>query len=202
MAIIPQKNLFSWKEVEAGSDLERLSLVFEVIGDERVMQVLEKKRKGKRDDYPIRAVWNSILSGIVYQHDSIESLRRELKRNGELRELCGFNPDSGDKAVPPKWVYTRFLKSLIKEQIEIDRIFNNLIEELKKLLPDIGEHLAIDSKAINSYAVGKKNPKDSSDSEADWGKKTYCGEREDGTLWEKVKSWFGYKVHLSRYYKV
>lgn len=91
---------------------------------------------------------------------------------------------------------------MIKEQIEIDRIFNNLIEELKKLLPDIGEHLAIDSKAINSYAVGKKNPKDSSDSEADWGKKTYRGEREDGTLWEKVKSWFGYKVHLSRYYKV
>ena len=83
MAIISQKNLFSWKEVEAISDLDlsavaqagRLSLVLEAIGDEGLMQILEKKRKGKRDDYPIRAVWNSILAGIVYQHVSIESFR-------------------------------------------------------------------------------------------------------------------------------
>jgi hypothetical protein len=26
--------------------------------------------------------------------------------------------------------------------------------------------------------------------------KAYRGQREDGTLWEKVKSWFGYKLHL------
>ncbi len=35
------------------------------------------------------------------------------------------------------------------------------------------------------------------DTDADWGKKVYCsGVREDGTAWEKVKSWFGYKLHL------
>lgn len=168
--------------------MDRLWLVLEAIGDERLMEVLEKKRKGKRDDYPIRAVWNSILAGIIFQHNSIESLRRELLRNGELRELCGFALNLGDKAVPPKWVYTRFLKKLIKEQVEIEKMFNKLIEELKKLLPDIGEHLAIDSKAINSFAVGKKDPEDSSDKEADWGVKTYRGKREDGRLWEKVKS--------------
>ena|SRR3989338_1854269 len=74
MAIISQKNLFNWKEVEASSDLDlsavaqagRLSLVLEAIGDEGLMQISEKKRKGKRNDYPIRAVWNSILAGIVY----------------------------------------------------------------------------------------------------------------------------------------
>jgi hypothetical protein len=32
--------------------------------------------------------------------------------------------------------------------------------------------------------------------DADWGKKTYHGQREDGTLWEKVVKWFGYKIHL------
>ena len=198
MAIIPQKNLFSWRQVEASSDLNRLKLVLEGIGDERLMWILEEKRKGRRDDYPIRAVWNSVLAGIVYQHPGVESLRRELLRNGELRELCGPELDSGlgDKAVPPKWVYTRFLKQLIKEREEIDRIFNNLINELKGLLPDIGEHLAIDSKAIKSHAVGKKKSEDSSDKETDWGVKTYRGKREDGSLWEKVKSWFGYKLHL------
>jgi hypothetical protein len=34
------------------------------------------------------------------------------------------------------------------------------------------------------------------DMDADWGKKRYHGEREDGTLWEKVVTWFGYKIHL------
>jgi len=29
---------------------------------------------------------NSILAGIVYEHPSIESLRRELSRNAQLRE--------------------------------------------------------------------------------------------------------------------
>lgn len=196
MAIIAQKNLFSWNQIEVSSDLERLKLVIKVIGDESLMQKLEKIRKGKRDDYPVRAVWNSILSGIVYQHKSIESLRRELLRNGELRELCGFDPHLGSRGVPGKWVYTRFLKKLMKEQEEIDRLFDNLLDQLKGLLPDLGEHLAIDSKAINSHSVGRKNPLESSDPEADWGKKTYKGQRSDGSLWEKVKSWFGYKLHL------
>ena len=56
----------------------------------------EFRWNSKKDDYPIRAVWNSILAGIVYQHVSIESLMRELLRNGELRELCGFNLNLGD----------------------------------------------------------------------------------------------------------
>ena len=28
------------------------------------------------------------------------------------------------------------------------------------------------------------------------GKKTYRGVREDGTIWQKVVNWFGYKLHL------
>ena len=29
-----------------------------------------------------------------------------------------------------------------------------------------------------------------------WGTKVYRGLREDGKEWEKVNSWFGYKLHL------
>jgi hypothetical protein len=29
--------------------------------------------------------------------------------------------------------------------------------------------------------------------DADFGKKTYTGIREDGTAWQKVVKWFGYK---------
>jgi len=90
MAIIPQKQLFSWKEIEDLADLQRFSLLVKYLPDESLMSNLESLRSKGRDDYPVRATWNSILAGIVYQHSSIESLRRELMRNAQLRQLCGF----------------------------------------------------------------------------------------------------------------
>ena len=190
--------LFTWQEVEARSDLERLRLVFDHIGDEGLMRELEAHRKWGRNEYPIRPVWNSVLAGIVYQHWSVDSLRRELSRNGELRDQCGFNPQKGSGAVPPSWVYTRFLKLLFKYKGEIDGMFDRLVDELKALLPDLGFSVAVDSKGVNSAGRPTKTTEEDGrrDTEADWGKKTYRGQREDGTLWEKVVTWFGYKIHL------
>jgi len=196
LAKIIQQKIFSWKDVEASGELERLRMVIEAIPDDELMKALEAERKGRRDDYPIRGVWNSILAGIVYQHISIESLRRELLRNGELREACGFDPALGERAVPSKDAYCFMLKKLMKKQKMIDGMFDGLIEEVKKYLPDLGKYLAIDSKAIESYAKGKKDSQESSDRQADWGKKTYKGKRKDGSLWERISSWFGYKLHL------
>ena len=102
MAIIAQGRLFSWKQIEARSDLDRLGMVFGVIPDEVLMRKLEVYRGKGRDDYPVRAVWNSLLAGVVYQHDSIESLRRELLRNGQLRKECGFTTTKeAEEVVPP-----------------------------------------------------------------------------------------------------
>ena len=56
--------------------------------------------------------------------------------------------------------------------------------------------LAIDSEVIETWAKGKRDPSESSDSDADWGQKTYRGKKKDGGAWKKVKKWFGYKVHL------
>lgn len=196
MATLPQPELFSWDQLEASPDLKRLELVLRSIPDEALMQTLEEERKGRRDDYPLRAVWNSILAGVVFQHPSIESLRRELLRNAELRQACGFNPLKGDWAVPPKHVYSRFLAKLFKHQGAIDEMFDALVERLRKLLPDFGRHLAIDSKALSTWAKSRKDPHKRSDPDADWGVKSYRGVREDGSPWEKIKSWFGYKVHL------
>ena len=90
MAIIPQLRLFSWDEIEELGDLERLRLVLEHIPDEKLMQKLEQKRGKGRDDYPVRAMWNALLAGIIFQHDSDAKLLRELSPNGQLRAMCGF----------------------------------------------------------------------------------------------------------------
>ena len=198
MAIIAQQSLFVWNEIENLGDLERLRLVIEYMPDEELMNKLERARKNGRNDYPVRAVWNSVLAGVVFQHISVESLRRELSRNGQLRFMCGLYR-SGEKAVPPEWVYTRFFKKLLKHEAEINEIFELLVEELRELLPGFGKDLAIDSKAIKSLANREnKNSKEDGrrDNDADWGRKEYRGIREDGTSWEKIVKWFGYKLHL------
>lgn len=195
MAIISQQRLFGWEEIEGLGDLDRLRLVLEYIPDEKLMLKLEFERGRGRDDYPVRAVWNSILAGIVFQHPSVATLRRELNRNGQLRAMCGFKGDTG----PPQWVYTRFLKKLFNNKDLIDEIFDTLVEQCYQLLPGFGRNLAMDGKAIDSHARRKKEglpPDGRRDLDADTGAKSYRGQREDGTVWEKIKYWFGYKLHL------
>ena len=194
MAIIPQLRLFGWREIEELGDLERLSLVLEYMPDEKLMRQLDIERYKGRDDYPVRAMWNSLLAGIVFQHESVEKLRRELARNGQLREICGFF----NNKVPPAWVYTRFLKKLFKHEEEIDNIFDKQVKELQELLPDFGKHLAIDSKAIPSFAK-RENKNQTPDGRRIrmrlWEKRIPWRDK-DGKAWEKIVKWFGYKLHL------
>ena len=195
MAIIPQITIFEWKEIENLGDLERLKLILEYISDEELMRKLEKSRGKGRDDYPVRAMWNSLLAGIIFQHEGESSLIRELQRNGQLRIMCGF----GGRKVPNSYNYTRFLDSLIKHNDEVERIFDNVLKQLTELLPDFGVRLAGDGKAINSVAT-RKNKKEEKDGrrdlDADIGIKKYSGTDDAGKKWEKIVSWFGYKLHL------
>ncbi len=115
-----------------------------------MMKALERKRGKGRNDYPVRAVWNSLLAGIVFQHLSVESLRRELKRNAQLRYMCGFEGE-----VPPAWVYSRFMKALFAHTFLVDGLFENLVQQIREVFLDFGRHLSMDSKAISSFAKGK-----------------------------------------------
>ncbi len=199
MAIVPQKTLFGWREIEELGDLERLVLVLESMPDEKLVSVMENERYRGRNDYPVRAVWNSILAGIVYQHGSVASLRRELQRNAQLRELCGFDPCLGIKAVPTDSAYSRFLQRLMRKYAQlVDEMFNSLVQEAMKLLPDFGKTLAIDGKALASFAKGRNDgaPDGRRDNDGNWAKKVYKGLRADGSPWEKVMKWFGYRLHL------
>lgn len=209
MSSIPQISLFEFMKFEDLNELRELNLVLENMPDEELMEVLERKRGNGRNDYPVRAMWNSVIAGVTYRHEGIDKLIDELGRNGQLRFICGFRKyetvkdESGRKVTRPKipnaWNYSRFLLSLMEEQELIDRMFETAVGEITRLLPDFGEALAIDGKAIGSYAKRpNKNEKGDGrrDLDADTGIKKYKGVNEDGTKWEKIKSWFGYELHL------
>ena len=177
MAIIPQAFLLNWREIEAASDLDRLRLVLEAIPDEPLMRVLEQERGNGRDEYPIRPVWNSILAGVVFQHCSVASLRRELCRNAELRQLCGFDPLAGERAVPTDSAYSNLLEGLMKHEGTIREMFHLLVEKLRAHLPDLGEHLAIDGKALPSFGKPQKGKREDGKEDND---KSVQGEPAEG----------------------
>jgi hypothetical protein len=202
MAIIHELNLFSWKDFQGDTqnlgDLERLLIVIETIPDQKLIHTLSVLRGNGRNDHPIQAMWNSLLAGIVFEHPSIESLRRELRRNAQLREMCGFDPILGADSVPSKSAYNRFLSKLMAHEPLVREMFDCLVKELMNLVPGFGANLAGDGKAIHSLGKPSKNEDGDRrhEEEADWGVKKYRGISEDGKAWEKVKSWFGFRLHL------
>lgn len=211
MAIIPQIEIFNLVKDEDLGSLKNLQLILENLPDEELMTKLEKKRGNGRDDYPIRPMWNSVIAGVVFKHKGTDMLIEELSRNGQLRYVCGFrkyekirDQRTGEiietkPKIPKAWNYTRFLKNLIEEQELVNKMFDESLETIMKLLPDFGQTLAVDGKAIQSYATkeNKKKKRDGRrDKDANTGIKKYTGVNEDGSAWEKVVSWFGYKLHL------
>ena len=204
MAMLAQPSLFDWCDIEASSDLDRLRLVLRAMPDETLMAQLEAERGRRgRDDYPVRACWNALLASYVFQHPSAAALRRELRRNAELRQVCGFDLVLGDGAVPSAWAFSRFMRSVIAHRAEVRAMFECLVEELAALLPDLGQDLAADGKALASFGRPKGQGRDGrTERDADWGAKTKVWTDKAGQAHVKEAYWFGFKLHLlvdSRY---
>ena len=106
----------------------------------------------------MRATWNSLLAAFVFQHPGIAALRRELLRNAQLREVCGFDPFAAAAAVPSECAYTRFQRRLFKHEQELEVLFHQLVERLLVVLPDLGQVLALDGKELHSYASKESSP--------------------------------------------
>ena len=224
-----QPSLFSWQNIEVKSDIERFILVRNNMPDKKIIQYLEVMRGNGRNDFPIKAMWNALIAGIVFQHVSIASLVRELSRNPSLLQACGFDilplqkkPDAylerdeqiGEMRVtypeveephyqvPNGYNFSRFLSNIIELEETLGLITGMpefLREQLMDVLPDFGEHQGYDGKAIKSHSTGQVNKEsgETSDPDADWGKHETCGfNSATGKSWTKIKSWFGYGIHV------
>ena len=200
--IISQMNIFDYQEIEKLGDLERFGLALSGIDDEALMQKLEVKRGKGRDDYPVRVMWNLLLAMIIFGHKTVESFRRELSRNSQLRKMCGLKDFNGGKhLVPPSRVFSGFIKMLTTEADEVASLFNTQVGELYALVPEFGKKLAGDGKYIDSYARSEA-PKDQTDTDlrtendARWSVKEYHYEDGNGRKQVKKEYHFGFKAHI------
>ena len=158
--IISQITFSDYGIIEILGDLERFLLALLGMDDEALMLRLEARRGNGRNDYPVRVMWNLIIAMKVFGHRTIESFRRELARNSQLRKICGLE-DFGRKKhlVPPARVFSGFLQLLAEDQEDIDAMFNGMVVELGVDLPEFGKDAAGDGKYLDSYANRlDKNP--------------------------------------------
>lgn len=203
MNSISQISIFDYTEIENLGDLERLKLFFENIDDEELCKTLEEERKQGRNDYPVRTMLNLIYAMKIFGHRSVESFRRELARNSQLRVVCGLSEGKykycGDRKhlVPPARVFTGFLNKLKKYKNEIDKIFEELVKYMYESLEGFGEECAVDGKYLDTYAnqyyKSKTTEKDNrAEHDATNSCKTYY--MKDGS---KKQEWhYGFRAHI------
>ena len=188
--------LFSWNDVERLGDLKRLERVVRHLPDQPVIDALKARRGRGRDDYPIEAMWRALMAGVVFQHDSIASLVRELRRNPALLEVCGFAalPRQGRTVrtiqrdaqtgqarvvslsapafdnVPAGSNFSRFLSNVVRVEQErglISGMMDVLRDRLMAVVPDFGRHLGYDGKAMDSHSTGQTSRKTGRTSDPD-----------------------------------
>ena len=200
--IISQISFADYGCIEILGDLERFLLALLGMNDEALMLRLEARRGRGRNDYPVRVMWNLIIAMKVFGHRTVESFRRELSRNSQLRSICGLE-DFGSKKhlVPPARVFTGFLKLLAEEQAAIDEIFDSMVLELAEKLPEFGKDAAGDGKYLDSYAKRQsKDPNpdagDRAEGDAQWGVKEYHYEDKNGNPQVKKEYHYGFKAHI------
>ena len=198
---ISQISIFDYREIENLGDLERLKIFFENIDDKKLCEKLENTRKNGRNDYPVRTMLNLVYAMKIFGHRSVESFRRELSRNSQLRIVCGLSEGKykycGERKhlVPPARVFTGFLNKLKNCKQEIEEIYEELVKYMYENLEGFGEDCAIDGKYLDSYANPFRENKckdNRAEHEATNSCKTY--HMKDGT---SKKEWhYGFRAHI------
>ena len=198
---ISQISIFDYSEIENLGDLERLKIFFENIEDDVLCENLEEERKNGRNDYPVRTMLNLVYAMKIFGHRSVESFRRELSRNSQLRIACGLSEGKykycGDRKhlVPPARVFTGFLNKLKKHKAEIEEIKEELVKFMYENLEGFGEDCAVDGKFLDTYAKQYKENR-CKDNRAEHDATTSCKTyyMKDGTA---KKEWhYGFRAHI------
>jgi len=104
--------------------------------------------------------------------------------------------------VPTPWAFSRFLAKVVKLEEETGAV-SGMVDALRGRLlaevPGFGRHLGYDGKAVPSRSTGRRKAATgrTSDPDADWGRHETGGvDGRTGKPWAKVKTWFGYGLHV------
>ena len=70
-----------------------------------------------------------MIAGVLNQCQSLADVPRLLKRDKDLRLVCGFGKDT----IPNEDAFGRFLKKLVKHEALLEDCFQGLVERLMEV---------------------------------------------------------------------
>jgi transposase len=189
---IIQAPLFDFEAFIAKKDNDRLAMILEAIPAEGLLLALEKEHWTGRKGSSVRGMWSALIAGVLRQANSLADVLRLLKRDKDVRIICGFGQDD----IPSHDALCRFLKKLVKHEDLLEECFTGLVKEARGLLSGFGDKLVVDSTDIKAYSNGHRETP--SDPDARWGVKG--GSHHSGPSKKDEQNdkyyWFGYKLHL------
>ena len=158
--------------------------VLDAIDATALLRELRAYRHTGRPGHPISALWRAYVASFVLNLPHTNALIRLLKDSPELRRLCGFFGP-----LPHRTTFNRFVQRLTHHADLVEIAFAGLTRELKVLLPDLGEEVAVDSTTVRSHC--NPNRRSVSDPEASWTAKNSTQAKKGGKEWRH-----GYKLHM------
>ena len=129
-------------------------------------------------------MWQAYVASFVLNFPHTNALIRRLEEDSHLRHLCGF-----EDVLPHRTTFNRFIQRLSYHADLVEACFVRVTEQLKALLPELGEQVAIDSTFVRSHCNPSRPVK--SDPEASWTAKNSTQAKEGGKEWKH-----GYKLHM------
>jgi len=220
MLIPVQRDLFAWDCLEDHPVLATIQQLLKAIPDGTLLDGLQAARGKGRNDYPVRTLWGVVLLTIALRHTGFEACLGELRRNPVLAKLIGIKKRAH---IPQGHNVSRFLDVLGRKphRLELEAMFNRMIQRLGEVVPDLGRAMAGDSTSLKARRRRCDRPVEMEGDVAasvaaaggaaaavepekivydkdglpqpSGGRKEYRDEKGNIT---KVVSWFGYKLHL------
>ncbi len=129
-----------------------------------------------KNGFPLRALWSAYIASFVLNLPHTNALIRRLEDDPNLRAICGFR-----NKLPHRTTFNRFIRRLSHHTILVEDALATLTDDLKGLLPDLGDVVAIDSTTVRTH--GNPNRKVKSDPEASWTAKNSPRAKEGGKEW-------------------
>ena len=150
---------------------------------------LEATRWTGRPGYPIRAMVGVALVKSMYAIPTWTRTVALVREHAALRDALG--------AVPSQWACYRFAAKLREHSGALAACLDRVTAGLHKLMPEMGESVAIDGSDLPAYANGQRYvskggreraPEEYSDPDASWGHRSSVSTRKGG-------GYYGYKIH-------
>ena len=124
-----------------------------------LLETLRERRWTGRPGYPVKALWRAYTASFLLNLPHTNALIRRLQDDAGLRNLCGFGA-----VLPHRTTFNRFIGRLSCYAELVEDALARVTDELKTLLPELGDEVAIDSTAVRTHS--NPNRKNVSDPEA------------------------------------